>query len=59
MTIVEFRADLYKTYIASGMQDHVLIQEYINIAEAFVFHEKKFTKSEWEQLTRKLAENPN
>jgi transcription termination factor NusB len=40
----KFRAELYKTYIASGLQDPVLIQEYIEIAESFVFYQKKTYK---------------
>jgi hypothetical protein len=41
----KFRAELYKTYIASGLQDPVLIQEYIEIAESFVFYQKNLQKS--------------
>ncbi|RGD93951.1 hypothetical protein [Acinetobacter sp. SWAC57] len=55
MTNEEFRADLYKAYIASGMRDPVLIQEYIEIAESFVFHQKKLTKEAYEDLVEKLS----
>lgn len=38
------RAKLYQSYIAAGIQDHVLIQEYIKIAESFIFDQKQHTK---------------
>lgn len=51
----KFRAELYKTYIASGLQDPVLIQEYIEIAESFVFYQKKLTKKAYDELVEKLS----
>ncbi|AYO54169.1 hypothetical protein [Acinetobacter wuhouensis] len=59
MTPIDFRAELYKTYVASGMTDHVLIQEYINIAEAFVFNKSQLTMSEFNELMERLAKNQN
>lgn len=55
MTREEFRANLYQAYIASGMHDPVLVQEYINIAESFVFDKKVFTKSDDLVLREKLS----
>lgn len=51
----EFRANLYQTYVASGFQDPVLIQEYIEIAESFVFDQKKFTQDDHQTLVKKLS----
>ena len=39
----EFRANLYRTYVSSGMHDHVLIQKNIEIAESFVFDKHGIT----------------
>lgn len=50
----DFRAKLYQTYIASGMRDHMLIQEYIKIAESFVFDKKQHTNLEKEKLIKKF-----
>lgn len=55
----EFRADLYKAYIASGFKYPILIQEYIEIAEAFVFRQEKLTKEAYEDLTEKLSKINN
>lgn len=55
MTREEFRANLYQTYVSSGMHDPVLIQEYIQIAESFVFDRVKFTQSDFELLTKNMA----
>ena len=51
----KFRAELYKTYIASGLQDPVLIQEYIEIAESFVFYQKKLTKKAYDELVEIIS----
>jgi len=55
MTKEEFRANLYQAYIASGLHDPVLIHEYVNIAESFVFDGKVFTKSDERALLEKLS----
>lgn len=55
MTRTEFRADIYKIYVASGMQDHVLIQEYVKIAEAFTFDQKDFQPSDQKALMEKVS----
>ena len=39
----EFRASLYRAYVSSGAQDHVLIQKNIEIAESFVFDKREVT----------------
>ena len=57
MTRGEFRANLYQTYVSSGIQDHVLIQEYIKIAESFVFDQKEFTPSDHKVLIERLSKN--
>ncbi|WP_180005142.1 MULTISPECIES: hypothetical protein [unclassified Acinetobacter] len=57
MTREEFRANLYQTYVATGMHDQVLIQEYIEIAESFVFDQKKYTQENQEVLVKKLSKN--
>lgn len=55
MTKEEFRADLYKAYVAAGMHDPVLVQEYIKIAESFVFNDQIFTISDSENLAKKIT----
>ena len=54
MTREEFRANLYQTYVSTGMNDHALIQEYIHVAESFVFDKKKHTKIDEENLIKKF-----
>lgn len=54
MTREEFRANLYQTYVSTGMHDHVLIQEYIRVAECFVFDHKQYTKLDEENLIKKF-----
>ena len=54
MTKEEFRANLYQTYVSTGMHDHVLIQEYIQVAESFVFDHKQCTKLDEENLIKKF-----
>jgi len=54
MTREDFRANLYQTYITSGMQDPVLIQEYIKIAEEFVFDSKQHTSLQQTELIERL-----
>jgi len=49
----EFRANLYQTYVASGIHDHALIQEYIEVAEAFVLDNQKITVSGFHALIEK------
>lgn len=56
MTREEFRANLYQTYVSSGMHDHVLIQEYINIAEAYVFDDQQITTTDQEAMVSRLTE---
>jgi|GEM_PF-1122575 hypothetical protein len=58
MNIEEFRAKLYQTFIASGMKDHVLIQEYIKIAESFIFNQKQHKKLDQENLNKRLQRSP-
>lgn len=55
----KFRAELYKSYIASGLQDHALTQEYINIAENFVFNDMKVTVSDLRALNEKIGASNN
>ena len=55
MTKEELRANLYQAYIASGYQDPVLIQEYIKIAESYVFDQKEFTQDDHEILIERLS----
>ncbi|GAB00759.1 hypothetical protein HWI77_11685 [Acinetobacter venetianus] len=55
----DFRAKLYQTYIASGMRDHSLIQEYIKAAESFVFHNSQITVSRHGILDDKSGANKN
>ena len=50
----KFRAELYKAYVASGMHDHALIQEYIEVAESFVFNSNKITVSGFITLCDKI-----
>lgn len=57
MTKEEFRASLYKTYISSGYQDPVLIQEYVQIAESFVFDKKKFTQADYRLLKKNITKD--
>ncbi len=52
------RAKLYQSYIAAGIQDHVLIQEYIKIAESFIFDQKQHTKLDQKNLIKKLQGSP-
>ncbi|ENV69750.1 hypothetical protein [Acinetobacter towneri] len=54
MTREEFRANLYQTYVSTGMNDHALIQEYIHVAESFVFDKKKHTKIDEENLIKRF-----
>ncbi|MGX5699539.1 hypothetical protein ACWKWF_08045 [Acinetobacter kookii] len=51
----KFRANLYQTYIASGVHDHALIQEYIKIAEAFVLDNQEITVSGFHALIEKIS----
>jgi len=51
----KFRSNLYQAYIASGMHDHTLIQEYIAIAESFVFNSNKITVSGFRALNEKIS----
>ena len=55
MSKKKFRAELYKAYIASGVHDHALIQEYIAIAESFVFNNNKITVSGFRALNEKIS----
>ncbi|WP_165382311.1 hypothetical protein [Acinetobacter wuhouensis] len=55
MTREEFRANLYQTYVSAGMYDPVLIQEYIQIAESFVFDKLKFTQNDLKALSERMA----
>lgn len=59
MTRKEFRASLYQTYVASGTYDHVLIQEYIKVAEAYVFDGKQLTITDQEAMVSRLTESQN
>ncbi|WP_017401047.1 hypothetical protein [Acinetobacter radioresistens] len=59
MSKKKFRAELYKAYVASGMHDHALIQEYIKVAEAFVFDNQKITVSSFRTLTEKISDSNN
>lgn len=59
MTREEFRANLYQTYVSLGTHDHVLIQEYINIAEAYVFDNKQLTITDQEAMVSRLTESQN
>ncbi|QZM13390.1 hypothetical protein ABVS_2763 [Acinetobacter lwoffii] len=54
MTREEFRANLYQTYVSSSVCDPVLIQEYIRIAESFVFDGKQHTAIQQAELIEKL-----
>lgn len=55
MTREEFRADLYKSYVESGMVHHTLIQEHIKIAEDFVFDGIKLTPEDQESLFERFS----
>ena len=58
----KFRAELYKAYIASGMTDHALIQEHIEVAESFIFKNNKITLSGFRTLNEKIStsnDSPN
>ena len=57
MSKKKFRAELYKAYIASGMHDHALIQEYIKVAESFVFDQKEFTQDDHKVLIERLSKS--
>ena len=45
--------------MSSGTHDHVLIQEYINIAEAYVFDSKQLTITDQEAMVSRLTESQN
>ena len=56
MSIIEkFRENQYQAYIAAGMKDPVLIQEYIKIAENFIFNDQQFTQDEHNEMKRRLV----
>ena len=57
MSKKKFRAELYKAYVASGIHDHALIQEYIKVAEAFVLDNQEITVSGFRALTEKISTN--
>lgn len=52
----EFRASLYRTYVSSGMYDHVLIQKNIEIAESFVFDKHEITAFDLNKINIAMAE---
>lgn len=54
---IKFRSNLYQAYIASGLQDPVLIQEYIEIAESFIFNSNKITVSGFRALAKKITDS--
>ena len=51
----KFRAELYKAYIDLGLHDHALVQEYIKVAESFVFDKKEFTQDDQKVLIERLS----
>lgn len=53
----KFRSNLYQAYISSGIHDHVLIQEYIEVAESFVFNNLKITVSTSRALNEKIIDS--
>lgn len=55
MSKEEFRANLYAAYVSSGMHDPVLTQEYIRIAENFIFNNQVFTITDSKNLVQKLS----
>ena len=52
----EFRANLYRTYVSSGMHDHILIQKNIEIAESFVFDKHGITAFDLNKINIAMAE---
>ena len=59
MSKKKFRAELYKAYVASGIHDHALIQEYIKVAEAFVLDNQEITVSSFRTLIEKISDSRN
>lgn len=53
----EFRANLYQTYVSSGMHDHVLIQKNIEIAESFVFDNREITAFDLHKINKAIIED--
>ena len=51
----EFRANLDRTYVSSGMHDHVLIQKNIEIAESFVFDKHGITAFDLNKINIAMA----
>lgn len=52
----KFRANLYRTYVSSGMHDHVLIQKNIEIAESFVFDKHGITAFDLNKINIAMVE---
>lgn len=57
MTREEFRANLYQTYVSSSVCDPVLIQEYIRIAESFVFDSHEITAFDLQKINQATIED--